>query len=209
MRALGVDDAQIEAVREGRTTPIQAVIRSPIPGTVVEKLIANGQLLSAGSTPCFTVADLSTMWVMADVFANDLADVAVGQPVDILTDASKTPIEGRVDYIASLADPGTKAVSVRILAPNTGRALRRDLFVRVQIKSSVEHHGLLVPSSSVLRDEQNLPFVFVANRAGGFGRRSITLGTRVGDRFEVADGLTPGDQVVQEGALYIQFAESQ
>ena len=59
------------------------------------------------------------MWVMANVFANDLQDVAVGQPVDVITDVSRTPIPGRVDYIASLADPGTKAVSVRVVVPNT------------------------------------------------------------------------------------------
>jgi cobalt-zinc-cadmium efflux system membrane fusion protein len=209
MQSLGVEASQIAAVRVGSSAPIQAIIRSPIAGTVVEKLIANGQLLTAGTTPCFTVADLSSMWVMASVFANDLADVAVGQPVEIVTDASKTPVPGRVDYIASVADPGTKAVSVRIVAANSNHVLRRDLFVRVRISSAVEHHGLLVPASSVLRDEQNLPFVFVADRGGGFARRPITLGTRVGDRFEVASGLVAGDSVVEEGALFIQFAESQ
>jgi len=208
MRALGVDEAQIQAVKDGKTTSIAAIVKAPIDGTIVEKLISNGQLLQAGSTPCFTIADLSTMWVLANVFANDLPDVSIGQPADVITDASRAPIPGRVDYIASLADPGTKAVQVRILAPNNNRVLRRDLFVRVQIKSAAEHHGILVPVSSVLRDEQNLPFVFVA-MGKGFGRRRITLGTRVGDKYEVTGGLAVGDQVVAEGALFLQFAETQ
>ena len=208
MRALGVDEGQIDAVRDGRTSAIAAIIRSPIEGTVVEKLISNGQLLAAGSTPCFTVADLSTMWILANVYDKDLPDVTVGAPVDIYTDVRRAPMVGRVDYIAALADPGTKAVQVRIVAANLNQALRRDMFVRVQIKSAAEHHGMLVPLSSVLRDDQNLPFVFVA-QGNGFVRRRIDLGSRVGDQYEVTSGLVANDQVVTEGALFLQFAESQ
>jgi len=209
MRALGVEESQIEAIKQGRSAPIEAIIRAPISGTVVEKLISDGQLLAAGSTPCFTIADLSTMWVMANVFASDLADVANGQPVDIITDISQKPIPGRVDYVAALADPGTKAVSVRIVAPNVNHLLRRDMFVRVQIKSAHEHRGILVPVGSVLRDDQNLPYVFVAAGGTGFARRRINLGTRVGDKYEVTSGLAAGDQVVGDGALFLQFAETQ
>jgi cobalt-zinc-cadmium efflux system membrane fusion protein len=208
MRALGVEESQIQAVKEGKAAPIEAIIRSPIDGTVVEKLIADGQLLQAGSTPCFTIADLSTMWVMANVYANDLANVSVGEPVDVLADVSPAPIPAKVDYIASLADPNTKAVQVRIVAPNNNHALRKDMFVRVQIKSATEKHGLLIPTSALLRDDQNLPFVFVA-AGNGFARRRIDLGGRVGDNYEVTSGLAAGDQVVAEGALFMQFAESQ
>jgi cobalt-zinc-cadmium efflux system membrane fusion protein len=87
--------------------------------------------------------------------------------------------------------------------------LRRDMFVRVQIKSGQEHHGILVPVSSVLRDDQNLPYVFVVAGANAFARRRIDLGSRVGDQYEVLRGLAAGDKVVAEGALFLQFAESQ
>lgn len=207
LRALGVEESQLSAT--GAVSKMEAIIRAPLAGTVVEKLISEGQLLQAGSTPCFTVTDLSSMWVMANVFANDLHDVAVGQTVSIFAGGSDKPVTGTVDYIASLADPGTNAVSVRIVAPNRNQLLRRDLFVRTEIRSNVEHHGLLVPSASVLLDEQSLPFVFVANNNGGYTRRRITRGHRVGDQFEVTSGLVAGDQVVAEGALFIQFAESQ
>jgi cobalt-zinc-cadmium efflux system membrane fusion protein len=209
LRTLGVEESAITAAAAGRATPMEAIIRAPFSGTVVEKLISDGALLSAGSTPAFTVADLSTMWVMASVFANDLHDVKVGQNVDIFAGGSDKPLSGRVDYIASLADPGTNAVSVRIVAPNKEQLLRRDLFVRVEIQSNVEHHGLLVPVAAVLLDEQSLPFVFVVDATGGFSRRQITRGHRVADQFEVTSGLKEGDQVVAEGALFIQFAETQ
>jgi cobalt-zinc-cadmium efflux system membrane fusion protein len=208
MRALGVEESQIQAVRNGGLAPIQAIIRAPISGTVVEKLISPGQLLAAGSTPAFTIADLSTMWVNASVFAPDLKDVTTGQNAEIVTDASPVPIPGRVDYVSALVDPASKAISVRIVAPNNNLVLRRDMFVRVRIKSAHEHHGLLVPSSAVLRDEQNLPFVYVAS-GNDFVRRRIELGSRVDDHYEVASGLKPGDQVAGDGALFLQFAESQ
>lgn len=209
MRSLGVDEAQIQAVRDGKTTSIAAVVRAPISGTVVEKLITPGQLLAAGTTPTYTIADLSTVWVLANVYANDLGDVSVGQNVDVIADDAAQPLPGRVDYIASLVDPGTKAVQVRLVVPNRRQALRRDMFVQVRIKSTAEHRGILVPVSSVMRDEQNLPFVFVTAPGATFLRRKITLGRRVGDSYEAASGLVDGDQVVAEGALFLEFAETQ
>lgn len=208
MRALGVDESQIQAIRNGSSAPVEAIIRAPIPGTVVEKLITPGQLLSAGSTPAFTIADLGTMWVNASVFAPDLKDVQVGQGAEIVTDASTVPIPGRVDYVAALVDPASKAVSVRIVVPNNGLVLRRDMFVSVRIKSAHEHRGLLVPAAAVLRDEQNLPFVYVAS-GDAFVRRRIELGSRVDDHYEVSSGLVAGDRVAGDGALFLQFAESQ
>ena len=211
MRALGVQESQIEAIRENKPTmePLQATIRAPIEGTVVEKLISPGQLLQAGTTQCFTIADLSSMWVLANVFPSDLKDVAVGEPVDVVTDAASLPLTGRVDYVAALVDPSSKAIGVRVLVPNMNHVLRKDMFVHVGIHATHEHTGLLVPTTSVLRDEENLPFVYVAAGNGSFDRRRITLGSRVGDQYEVVSGIKSGDKVVSEGALFLQFAESQ
>lgn len=210
LRSLGVDEAQIDAIRDNKATvPLQATIRAPLAGTVVEKLISPGQLLQAGTTQCFTIADLSTMWVLANVFPSDVKDVALGEQADVITDASTTPIQGRVDYVAALVDPESKAVAVRILAPNLGHVLRKDMFVRVAIHATHEHTGLLVPSTSVLRDEENLPFVYVAATNGSFDRRRVMLGSRVGDNYEITSGIKAGDKVVAEGALFLQFAESQ
>jgi membrane fusion protein, heavy metal efflux system len=205
-----VDDAQIEAVRDNKpVAPLQATIRAPIAGTVVEKLISPGQLLQAGTTQCFTIADLSSMWVLANVFPSDVKDVAVGEQADVITEASALPLQGRVDYVSALVDPTSNAVAVRVLVPNLGHVLRKDMFVRVAIHATHEHTGLLVPTTSVLRDEENLPFVYVASPNGSFDRRRVTLGSRVADRYEVTSGLKAGEKVVAEGALFLQFAESQ
>jgi cobalt-zinc-cadmium efflux system membrane fusion protein len=210
LSALGLPDTTIASIRDGkRVTPVQGTIVATIPGTVVEKLITPGQLLSAGSTAAFTIADLGSMWVNASVYATDIPLVTKGVPVDIFTDASTKPIHGVVDYVAPIVDPGTKAASVRIVAENPGQALKRDLFVRAVVHSTQTHSGLLVPAAAVLRDDDNLPFVFIAAADGGFVRRRVTLGYRVNDRYEILTGLAAGDKVVGDGALFIQFAENQ
>jgi cobalt-zinc-cadmium efflux system membrane fusion protein len=185
------------------------MIRSPIEGVVVERNINPGQLLQAGSTPAFTIADLSSMWVLANVFEADLPNVRRGQMATVSSSAMPAPITGRVDYVAALVDPASRATSVRITVPNHNQQLKRDMYVRVSINSDLKRTGILVPEASVLRDEQNLPFVFVETTPGHYSRRSITLGAHVGSNYEVASGLTVGEKVVAEGALFLQFAESQ
>ncbi|HEY1739271.1 MAG TPA: efflux RND transporter periplasmic adaptor subunit [Acidimicrobiia bacterium] len=210
LQSLGLDDTTITAIRDGRrTAPVQGTIVATIPGTVVEKLINPGQLLSAGTTPAFTIADVTSMWVMASIYAADIPLVTKGISVDILTDASTKPVHGVIDYVAPIVDPGTKATTVRVVAENPHELLKRDLFVRLLVHSREAHTGLLVPVASVLRDDDNLPFVFVSNAEGAFVRRRVTLGYRVADRYEIPTGLAVGDKVVGNGALFIQFAESQ
>jgi membrane fusion protein, heavy metal efflux system len=210
LRGLGLDESTITAIRDGQqAAPIEGAIRSPIAGTVVERLINPGQLLQAGSTAAFTVADLSTMWVIANVFADDIALVEHGLSVDILTDATGTTVRGTVDYVAPIVDPGTKATMVRIVADNTGQRLKRDMFVRMRIQSRRERAGLVVPVAAVLRDDDNLPFVFVMAADGTFDHRRITLGARLDASYEISAGLKAGDVVVANGALFLQFAERQ
>jgi cobalt-zinc-cadmium efflux system membrane fusion protein len=210
MRALGVDEASIAAMRDGGPTPsANAVIRAPIEGTVVEKLVTPGQLIQAGTTPAFTIADLSSVWVLANVFETDIGLVTTGEKATITTGASPTPIEGTVTYVGSLVDPSSKATAVRILAPNPRGILKRDMLVNVSIRSAQSRNALLLPLGAVLRDDQNLPFVFVALPNGHFARRQIKLGARTSDSLEVVSGISSGERIAMDGALFLQFAGSQ
>jgi membrane fusion protein, heavy metal efflux system len=205
--ALGVDAKTIGEIEENKPVGnLGGVIRSPISGTVVEKLVSPGQLLQAATTPTFTVADLSSVWVLANVFEADLPSVRAGDTADIITGSGQT-LTGRVDYIAALVDPNTRAVSVRLDVPNPGEVLKRDLYVRVQLHSQVPVKGILVPVSSVLRDDENLPFVFVTKPDGTFERRRVDLASRLGDRQEIRSGLTAGETIVVEGGLFLQNEE--
>jgi cobalt-zinc-cadmium efflux system membrane fusion protein len=95
------------------------------------------------------------------------------------------------------------------VVPNADHLLRKDMYVRVGIQSRRTREGMLVPVGAVLRDDDNRPIVYVAADSLGFEQRSITLGTRQDGSYEVMDGLRPGDRVVTEGGLFLQFAESQ
>jgi cobalt-zinc-cadmium efflux system membrane fusion protein len=210
LQALGVDDATLKELQAGQAAEaVRGVIRSPIEGTLVERAITPGQLLEAGATPCFTVADMSAMWVMANVFESDLTSVHVGDVATVVTNSSREPISGKVDNVAAFVDPSTKATEVRIVVPNGGGLLKKDMYVNVGIRSRGRSSGLLVPVSAVLRDEDNRPFVFIQDSAGRYERRTVELGSRIDERYEVSDGLHPGDRVISQGGLFLQFAQSQ
>ncbi len=210
LHSLGVDTGTIRTLQEkGAVADLTGAIRAPLAGTVVEKLVTPGQLLQVGTTPCFTVADLSQVWVMANLFESDLAAVEEGDSAEIVTRASATRLPGTVDYISALVDPTTRAIGVRIVANNPKDILKKQMYVRVLIHSQREETGLLAPVAAVLRDDEDLPFVYLANADGSFSRRRITIGDRVGDRYETTAGLASGDQVVIEGGLFLQFLQNQ
>ena len=210
LHSLGVDAATIKTIQSNGPLPeLVGKILSPLDGTVVEKLITPGQLLESGTTPCFTVADLSQVWVMANIFESDLGAVAEGDPAEIITSAWPTNLAGTVDNISAIVDPNTRAIGVRVVAKNPNDILKKQMYVRVRIHSRREQTGLLVPVSAVLRDDEDLPFVYLANADGSFSRRRITLGSRVGERYEATAGLKAGDQAVIEGGLFLQFMRNQ
>lgn len=210
LRALGADSATLDDIQHDRPVANpQGAIRAPLAGTVVERLITPGQLLEAGATPCFTIANMSTVWVMADVFETDLPDVHVGDPADVTPTVGGGVLHGRVDFVGAEVDPTTRATQVRIVTGNPSTLLRKAMYVRVTIHSRRSRAGLLVPVSAVLRDTDNIPFVFLRSGTGGFVRRPVQLGQRVGDRFEIHDGLAAGDSIITEGGLFLQFAENQ
>lgn len=208
--SLNVDPQAINDLREGR--PVSrpgGMIRSPIAGTAVEKLITPGELLTAGTTPCFTVADLSRVWVMAQLFGSDLASVSIGDAADVETGIATNNFSGTVDNISALVNPDTRSVMVRVVVDNPGDFLKKQMYVRVQIHARQESSGLLVPVSAVLRDDENLPFVYVARPDGSFARQHVTLGYRAGDQYDIPDGLQAGDQIVVDGAIFVQFMQNQ
>ncbi|MEO8896482.1 MAG: efflux RND transporter periplasmic adaptor subunit, partial [Rhizomicrobium sp.] len=208
LQSLGVNTALIKDTRDGRgTAAIEGTIRSPITGTVVEKLIQPGQLLQAGTTPVFTVADLSKVWVMAHIFDTDVGAVHVGDTAQIVGPGRN--LTGMVDNIAAEVDPNTRSVAVRIVVNNTGDVLKRQMYVQVHILDKQQTPGILIPVSAVLQDDENLPFVYVEQPDDSFARAHVTLGYRSGDRYVIASGLSPGRRVVTDGALFLQFMQQQ
>ena len=206
--ALDVDQQTIKDIQAGKPARGEGVIRAPIAGTVVEKLISPGQLLQTGTTAAFTIADLSKVWVMVQIFGADLASVKVGDRAVISTDISHD-MTGTVDNISALVNPDTRSVVARVVVDNTGEQLKKAMYVRVALQSRQENTGIQVPVSAILRDDENLPFVYATQPDGSFARRHVTLGNRLGDRTLVSEGINPGDRIVIDGGLFMQFMQSQ
>jgi cobalt-zinc-cadmium efflux system membrane fusion protein len=207
---MGVDRRTIaRAVAGNPTAGLAGVIRAPVSGIVVDKQITPGQLLQAGSSTAFTVANLSQMWVLAQISPDDLAQVTPGEAAQIDPRNGTGPFHGTVRNVSASVDPNTRAVVARIVAPNPGDLLKKQMYVDVSIESGRVSTGLLAPVSAVLRDDENLPFVYLALPDGSFVRRHVTLGYRDSRNYDVTSGLESGDKVVANGALFLQFMQSQ
>jgi cobalt-zinc-cadmium efflux system membrane fusion protein len=146
---------------------------------------------------------------MAHIFDSDLGSVHVGDPAQVSTGLSSQQLEGTVENIAAEVDPNTRSVAVRVTVRNPGDFLKRQMYVQVQIRDAHADNGLLVPVSAVLRDEENLPFVYVMQSDGSFARRHVTLGNRSADRYDIPNGLRPGERIVADGAIFVQFMQNQ
>jgi cobalt-zinc-cadmium efflux system membrane fusion protein len=114
-----------------------------------------------------------------------------------------------VENIAAVMDPDTRSVAVRVVVDNPKGALKNQMYVRVLIHSKNGTTGMMSPVSAILRDDENLPFVYVAQADGSFARQSVTLGYRDGDRYDITEGLKTGDRIVADGALFVQFLQNQ
>jgi cobalt-zinc-cadmium efflux system membrane fusion protein len=210
LSAIGIDSASVEAIRQGRSTVgAESAIRAPIAGVVVERLITPGQLLQAGATAAFTIADLSSVWVIGNVFEGDAASVFKGEPAIVRIEGIADSFPGRIDYVGALVDPDSKAMGVRILVPNSRDRLKQNMLVHVEILGARPRKAVVIPVSAVLRDDDNLPFVYLDAGNNRFDRRRIALGGRTGDVYEVTSGLSTGDSLVTQGALFLQEAANQ
>ena len=181
---------------------------APIGGEVVERLVSPGQVMQAGQTQAFTISDLSTVWVLANVYQNDLADVKVGDDVVVQTDAYPDSFHGRISYISAALDPNTRTLQARIVVDNPGEKLKREMYCTVIVTAGSMRKAIAVPDAAVLRNDENQPFVYVENGADQFGRRSVEIGQSQNGQTQILSGLSAGDKVVGDGSLFLQFANS-
>jgi cobalt-zinc-cadmium efflux system membrane fusion protein len=186
----------------------QIPVLAPISGQVVERLVSPGQVVQAGQTQAFTISDLSTVWVLANVYQTDLAVVQSGENVVVQTDAYPETFHGKISYVSPALDPNTRTLQARIVVDNPGEKLKRDMYCTVSVTAGSLSNVIVVPNSSVLRDDNNQPFVYIASGANQFGRRDVELGASQDGRIQVLKGISVGEKVVGDGSLFLQFANS-
>jgi cobalt-zinc-cadmium efflux system membrane fusion protein len=183
-------------------------VRAPIGGLVVEQDVSAGQLIQPSTTQCFMISDISTVWVLVNVYQKDLPYVRVGDQVTIQTDTYPEVFHGRIAYVAASLDPSTRTLQARIETNNLGEKLKKDMYVVATVSAGMIPNAIALPDAAVLRDTENQPFVYAAASANQFGRRSVTLGESLDGQTQITSGLKPGDRVVGNGSLFLQFANS-
>ena len=205
MKILGINNpASLAKATSSAMIPVLA----PISGEVVERLVSPGQVVQAGQTQAFTISDLSTVWVLANVYQADLAFIHSGDNVVVQTDAYPDTFHGKISYVAPSLDANTRTLQARIVVDNPGEKLKKDMYCTVTVTAGSLSGVLAVPDSSILRDDNNQPFVYVAAGVNQFGRRDVELGQSQNGRTQILKGISTGEKVVGDGSLFLQFANS-
>jgi cobalt-zinc-cadmium efflux system membrane fusion protein len=205
MKILGIKDP---SELEKSPSTAQIPVLAPISGEVVERLVSPGQLVTAGQTQVFTISDMSTVWVLADVYQADLKFVKVGDDVSVQTDAYPGSFHGKISFISPALDPNTRTLQARIVVDNPGEKLKRQMYCTVNVTAGTLTNVIAVPNAAVLRDDDNQPFVYVATGASQFGRRDVDLGVSQDGQTQIVNGISAGERVVGDGGLFLQFANS-
>ena len=209
LKIFGVSSQELDhAQRQNTAISPQLAVYAPITGMVVQKLVSPGQLIQAGTTICFMLSDVSTVWVQGHVFDRDLPSVRLGDAVEESNPSFPRKFQGVLSYIGAMVDPATRTTPVRIVTRNPGDLLKKDMFVEAVIHTRTQKNILAIPVSALLRNEQNEPFVYIEVQPGKFAQRMVTIGAQQNDEQEILGGLKEGESVVSQGSVFLQFANS-
>jgi RND family efflux transporter MFP subunit len=200
LRNLGLSEAQIRQMAESHTLPETVDIVSPADGFILARNITAGQHFDR-STEFYRIADLSQVWIVADVFGGDAQNVQAGAVARVTLPDQRGTFSARVTNFLPQVDPQTRVLKLRLEANNPGYALRPDTFVDVELPVGGPA-GLTVPQDAVI-DSGYEQRVFVERSAGVFEPRSVQIGWRSGDRVEIVHGLAEGERVVVEGTFLV------
>jgi membrane fusion protein, heavy metal efflux system len=207
LRILGRSAKDIEALESSRAMSPSATITSPIAGVVIDRQLGPGQYLqSGGGAPLFTIADATSVWLLANVRESDAGLVRVGQAVEVHVLAyPQRTFRARLTYVAAMVDAATHRLPVRAAIDNRDAALKPEMFASFRILTSDVLEAPAVPESAVIH-EGDATHVWVLADTGLLAYRAIKAGRNNEGLIEVLDGLKAGDRIVTKGALFIDQA---
>ncbi len=204
LKLLGLSEDTIAALGEAGQTDPNITVTAPADGVVLARMVNPGQVVSK-TQELFTVADLSTVWIMASLNERDFSTVRIGTQTRISTAAYPGQVwVGRVAYIDPQVDPNTRTAQARMEVPNPGESLRFQMYVDIEF-SAPGVVGLTVPESAVQSiGDRQFVFLPIKDRAGSFIVRAVRLGPPASGYYPVLQGLKPGDEVVTEGSFTLK-----
>ena len=205
LELLGVSASTLGNMAPGHDVSATANVPAPIDGVVTERG-ANVGLNVDTATKLFTVVDLATVWVVADLYEKDFSQVRVGSDAAITTSARPDlTLRGRVSYIDPQVSADTRTAKVRIEVPNTSGELRLGMYADVVVAGSADTSALRVPRTAVQNvGDRTVVYLANAKEPGKFLEREVRLGQTVGEQVEVVSGVQTGDVVVTEGSFFLR-----
>jgi cobalt-zinc-cadmium efflux system membrane fusion protein len=207
LRILGKTDSEIAEFRDKGIIDAATPIVSPISGTVVQRKVGPGQYIGSGaSDPVFVIGDLSTVWLIAYVRESDAFKVASGQDISFTVPADPDhPYSGKLNYVSATLDPTTHRLAVRATVQNPGGQLKPEMFANVSIFTDTENSSVAVPREALIYEGSTVR-VWVAREDRSIELRPIKTGLISGQMIQAVEGLSPGEQVVTRGSLFIDRA---
>ncbi|QEZ48983.1 efflux RND transporter periplasmic adaptor subunit [Cupriavidus oxalaticus] len=206
MLQAGMTSGQVSAVEtSGKLQPNLGIV-SPVDGLVTEVAVREGMTVSPGMT-LFRLADLSQVWVIAEVPEGQARAIAPGLAVKVSPTGATESIVGKVDTVLPDVNPATRTIKVRIVLPNKGRRLLPGMFVTVRFDSGDQKETLMIPLESVIRTGQRSVVMVDAGKAG-FVATEVKTGREAAGMVEILDGLKAGQKVVTSGQFLIDSEAS-
>jgi cobalt-zinc-cadmium efflux system membrane fusion protein len=179
------------------------VIRAPFAGVVIKAQTAPGDVFDA-DRELFSIADLSHVWVQAEVYEQDLGRVKVGEPAAITVDTYPGErFQGQVTYLGDILDPQTRTARVRCEVANPGIRLKLDMFASIELPTHFSRRALVVPASAI-QDLNGNSVVFIRKTPTGFEVRPVKTGKTLEEETEIQSGLQEGEQVVSVGSFHLK-----
>ena len=202
LRLFGKDPEEIASLVQG--VDPRVTMRAPISGTIVDRKIGPGQFVKPDMPdPLFMISDLTTLWVLVDVFESDVAAIHVNMPVEVSVAAYPDRVfPARISFISPAVDATTRTLRVRCLVANPNGLLKPDMFATIKIASAGQQSVPTLPASAVVVEGNN-SFAFVAEGHGQFRRRTVNASKEIEGGFIVDSGVKSGETVATRGALLL------
>ena len=183
--------------------PVITTLRAPFAGVVTKAQAAAGEVVGT-ENDLFTVADLSQVWVQAEVYEKDLGRIRVGQNASISVDTyPDEKFAGRVAYISDVLDPQTRTAKVRCELQNPGLRLKLDMFASVRVPTTFSKQAVAVPVSA-LQQVENRNVLFIQKAETSFEMRPVKTGNTVNGQLEIVSGVSAGEKIVTQGAFHLK-----
>ncbi|MEW6144117.1 MAG: efflux RND transporter periplasmic adaptor subunit [Thermodesulfobacteriota bacterium] len=203
LHLLGLSEAEVKQIGGEHIINSQVAVRAPFSGTVVERHATLGEVIEP-ATKLFTIADLSTLWVIADVPEKDISRVKIGLPVEIKVSPYPDDVfKGNLTYVGDQVDPSTRTVKARAEVDNSLGKLKPEMFATIFITTEVVSDVLAIPGEAVQTDGNKI-IVFLDKGNGRFEKREVSLGRQIDGFYQVIDGVTTGEKIVTKGSFLLK-----